>query len=828
MSETLRSITDGVLTRLFSFWVKPDVLPSDPTVLIKADVPLIYVLESFGITDRIALNIVAKRLCLPAPSTTLQFGDISEPSSIDVLKKNHRALLRSQPASTPGRLARLMQASIASAESELQIVPVAVYWGRAPDKEQSIFKLLFLENWQITSGMRRLLTTLIHGRNTLLSISEPLMLQSLKSAGQATGKSTGCSNDDAELLTRKLGRILRVHFRQRRIASLGPDQSHRRMLIDHVLSDSTVRHAIDAAAGKSSLEKEQRRAREYAYEIAADMSYSTVRILHTLLRKLWNELYDGVELHGVNRLKAVVDGNEIVYVPCHRSHIDYLLLSYILYTQGLSLPHIAAGINLNLPFVGGLLRTGGAFFLRRSFSGKPLYAAVFNAYLKELLQRGHALEYFVEGGRSRSGRLLPPKSGMLAMTVQAYLSQPKTPVVFVPVYFGYERLLEGRAFTSELAGGKKQRESIFALIKSLRTLREDYGRVHVSFGDPIALDALMTRHEPQWRSIPVSEERPTWVKPVINELGVTIMRRINETASVTPISLLAATLLATPQGCISSEELKQQIDIYQRLLSGAYANTLVSIPEVDGDELIAHGMRLGFVKTSADDIGTTVELKPGQSTPLTYFRNNILHLLTLPALIAATFTNCRDQSEKQIKHLVSITLPVIQGELFLTTEVDDELILQTINGLVSAGLITRHGERWARAAAGSLEAVALTRLANVVVPALERDYLCACLLAHLTDGQISAAKLSKYCELAAQRLAKTEGLQATELYDKHLHHAFIDAIHQHGYLERDGELLRPRPSLFHLQEEARSLLVESKRHAIIAVSRTTMASQRTS
>jgi len=483
MPETLRYLVDRMLTRLITLWVKPDVLPEDPSKLINPQLPVVYVLEVGGVADRAALAIAVRRFNLPNPTKQLAFGAQTERSSVIVLQQRRGLFLRRHRQVLSQRLARLVAAGQDPAAGELQIVPVSVYWGRAPDKESSIFRLWFSENWQIAGRFRKLLTTL---------------------------------------------------------------------------------------------------------------------------------LYDGIEVKGVERLKAVADGREIVYVPCHRSHIDYLLLSYVLYIQGFSLPHIAAGINLNLPIIGGLLRRGGAFFLRRSFAGLPLYSAVFNSYLKELLQRGHALEYFVEGGRSRTGRLLPPKGGMLAMTVHAYLTQPQTPVVFVPVYFGYERLLEGGAFTSELAGGKKQRESVFALIKSLRTLREDYGRVYVSFGEPIELEPLLELHQPAWRNTAVDWERPKWVKPLIDDLGITIMQRINEAACVTPISLLATTLLATPQGCISIEELEQQLSIYVRLLKGAYANTLVTVPDIDAQHLVNHGARLGFIKTITDEIGPMVELQAGQ------------------------------------------------------------------------------------------------------------------------------------------------------------------------------------------------------------------------
>ena len=810
MPETLRYLVDRMLTRLITLWVKPDVLPEDPSKLINPQLPVVYVLEVGGVADRAALAIAVRRFNLPNPTKQLAFGAQTERSSVIVLQQRRGLFLRRHRQVLSQRLARLVAAGQDPAAGELQIVPVSVYWGRAPDKESSIFRLWFSENWQIAGRFRKLLTTLIHGRHTLLSISEPLSLNRLKS-----------SDARSDRLTRKLSRVLRVHFRHRRIASLGPDQSHRRMLVDHVLSDAGVRDAIDADAVKYGIEKARRRALGYANEISADVSYPTVRIGHKLLKRLWNELYDGIEVKGVERLKAVADGREIVYVPCHRSHIDYLLLSYVLYIQGFSLPHIAAGINLNLPIIGGLLRRGGAFFLRRSFAGLPLYSAVFNSYLKELLQRGHALEYFVEGGRSRTGRLLPPKGGMLAMTVHAYLTQPQTPVVFVPVYFGYERLLEGGAFTSELAGGKKQRESVFALIKSLRTLREDYGRVYVSFGEPIELEPLLELHQPAWRNTAVDWERPKWVKPLIDDLGITIMQRINEAACVTPISLLATTLLATPQGCISIEELEQQLSIYVRLLKGAYANTLVTVPDIDAQHLVNHGARLGFIKTITDEIGPMVELQAGQAAPLTYFRNNILHLLTLPALIAATFTNRHNRSEEEILHLVSLTFPIIQSELFLSSELSEEAINQTLQGLTDSGL---EGSIWKRASAGSLEGVALTRLAQVVTQALERDYLCACVLAQASDGRQSSSVLAEQCQLAAKRLAKTHAMSATELFDKHLLQSFLDTLERKGYVTRDEKLIQATPMLFQVEAEARALLTEHTRHAILAASRSVLNS----
>src|SRR5262249_10339652 len=155
------------------------------------------------------------------------------------------------------------------------------------------------------------------------------------------------------------------------------------------------------------------RARRYASEIAADYSYSVVRILERAFTWLWNRLYEGIDVRHLDRLGDVPPGSEIVYVPCHRSHIDYMLLGYVIYRNGLALPHIAAGLNLDLPIVGSILRRGGAFFIRRTFHGNALYTAVFRSYFRTILARGFPIKYFIEGTRSRTGRLLPPKLGLI-------------------------------------------------------------------------------------------------------------------------------------------------------------------------------------------------------------------------------------------------------------------------------------------------------------------------------------------------------------------------------------------------------------------------------
>jgi len=257
-------------------------------------------------------------------------------------------------------------------------VPVAVYWGRAPQKEGSWLRLLLVEDWAIASRLRKFFQVLLNGRETLIEIGDPVPLRSL------LGKDAA-----AALTGRRAARALRALYARQRAARIGPDLSHRRTIVTRVLRASAVRAAMaqEMREKKITRRKAMRQAQRIAEEIAANYSHAFVRFMEHLLTRLWNRLYDGIVFGHVQTLARVAEGHEVVYVPCHRSHMDYLLLSYAIYREGYAIPHIAAGINLNMPVVGRFLRKGGAFFIRRSFRGSALYTVVFMSYLGAIMAR---------------------------------------------------------------------------------------------------------------------------------------------------------------------------------------------------------------------------------------------------------------------------------------------------------------------------------------------------------------------------------------------------------------------------------------------------------
>ncbi|NGP52654.1 glycerol-3-phosphate 1-O-acyltransferase PlsB [Thioalkalivibrio sp. XN8] len=800
------------LTRKLLFlWVRTRTLETQlERVGALAGTPVCYVLEHPGMADMAVLEQECIRHGLPRPSAGLVLGELREWRAVAYLRRKPRRSRKGKP----GRLERLAAAVQAGQVQDVAVVPVSIFWGRSPDKERGLFQLLFSEGWALVGRLRKLFMIIFHGRNVLVQFSEPVMLSQLVEQGP-----------NPALVARKLGRVLRVHFRRLRIATIGPDLSHRRTLLNQVVNSESVRRAIRrySEANKQPMHKSVQRARRYANEIAANYSYTTVRIGERVLTWLWNRLYDGIEVSGVDRLKAVSEGNEVIYVPCHRSHIDYLLLSYVVYQNGLVPPHIAAGVNLNLPVIGPILRTGGAFFMRRSFRDDPLYAAVFRRYFALNLAKGVAMEYFIEGGRSRTGRLLPAKPGMLAMTVRAYLREPVRPVVFVPVYFGYERLFEGRSYVSELSGRPKEKETVLGVLKAIRQLRREFGRVHVNFGEPFFLDEMLQRHRPGWREEPVEEdERPGWTGPVVEQLGEEILERINAAAAVSPVNLLAMVLLATPRQSMVEQPLVRLLELFADMLRQAPYDPAVTVTSKGGAEMIAYGERLGLLERRPHRLGDIISLAPQEALLATYFRNNVTHLFAIPSLVACCFIDKPVQAVGRVRGLARMVYPYLGGELFLrwAPEQVDAEVDRVIELMAERGLLRRDNEGdepcLRRPEPHTPEAIQMWLLAQCSVQTLERFYMTAALLAKHGSGTLRPAQLEDLCHLMAQRMSMLFQFSAPEFFDKSLFRGFIGRLRENGVLRTDETgLLVFDQRLVRAMEDARQFLGDRLRNDVL-------------
>jgi glycerol-3-phosphate O-acyltransferase len=806
----------GLLRRILALWVRATLRPDNAAVRLSSlNSPVCYVLEHAGSSDMAVLQNVCMRERLPRPGRRLLPQHLRSTRSSLALTRSVGFWRRRIDRRPPELLLGLIQAVRANPELDVSLVPTSVYWGRAPSREHSLIRLLLSEDWVIASRLRRAFVVLFNGRNTTVQLGEPVSLRSLLDAGA-----------DTTVTGRRVSRQLRQLLSRQRTARIGPDLSHRRTIVNQVLRTRAVRAAVAQEVrdkGRKSRRALLLEARGFANEIAANYSHVFVSLLAIAFAKLWNRLYDGVEFEHLDTLQEVAQDNEIIYVPCHRSHMDYLLLSYAIYQHGFALPHIAAGLNLNLPVVGRFLRKGGAFFLRRTLRGSTLYTIVFMKYLAAIMARGHPIEYFIEGGRSRTGRLRPPMTGMLAMTVRSYLREPKRPLVFIPVYFGYERIVEGATYVGELSGRPKEKESVLGLLRTLGKLRQRFGRVHVNLGEPIHLDALIERHLPQWRKHEYNDqERPPWVNLLVDELSESIMRRINAAATVTPINLLALTLLATPRQSMMVPDLITQIDTMLAVLRTVPYAERVTLTRQGAAEIIQYGVELKVITRESHRAGEIVRMSPEHAVLATYYRNNVLHLFAMPSLIACCFLSNAAMRTEDVQRLASRVYPYIAAELFLRWNEDEiaAVVSQILSALADLGLLegSEDGRIWRRLPPTSAAATQLSLLAQGMIQTIERYYLVISLLIRSGSGMITQKKLEESCQLMAQRMTMLYGLNAPEFFDASLFENFIDLLRSREVVRAgEGGVLLFDDVLLRVEADAQLVLSEQIRHSILQV-----------
>ncbi len=793
-----RRLVFGTLRRVLYLWVRSETINQSAfTLKLDRSKPVFYVLQLPSLSDLAVVDSECRKAGLPRPVLPVSVGALEEPAAFFYLTPEPDWLGRQDKRGTSPTLQRLVAALSQHAVDDAQIIPVSVFWGQSPDRETSPWKLLFADSWAVTGRLRRLVSILILGRKTRVQFSTPIHMREL--IEQDKGH---------ERTLRMVQRILRVHFRNQKAAVIGPDVSHRRNLVKGLVHGPQVRQAIidEAERENISLEKAESQALRYGNEIASDYTYTAIRFLELVLSWFWNKIYDGIKVNHIEGVQDVAQGHEVIYVPCHRSHIDYLLLSYLLFRNGLTPPHIAAGINLNMPLIGGLLRRGGAFFMRRTFKGNPLYTAVFNEYLHTLFSKGFPVEYFVEGGRSRTGRMLQPKTGMLAITMRSFLRSNRLPVVFVPVYIGYERVLEGRTYLGELRGASKKKESIFDIFKVIGALKQRFGQVWVNFGEPIKLAEFLDAEQPDWRSQDYGTQfRPEWLNSATNRLSDKVAQHLNEAAAINPVNLVALALLSTSKLALDDRALARVLDLYLALLRKVPYSPHTTLPEGNGQALIEYVQKMDLLAEQSDALGKILYLNEHNAVLMTYYRNNVLHIFALPALLASFFQSSSRMSREQILRYTRALYPYLQSELFIRWELDqlDAVIDQWLAAFVEQGLLKFEGDVYIRPAPSSREFVLLTLLARAIVQTLQRFYMSTALLLNAGQNAISAEELEDLCTVMAQRLSILHGLNAPEFFDKSLFRHFIQSLLDEGVLRQDqAGKLSHHPLLSELAEGA--------------------------
>jgi glycerol-3-phosphate O-acyltransferase len=239
--------------------------------------------------------------------------------------------------------------------------------------------------------------------------------------------------------------------------------------------------------------------------------------------------------------KAAKMNQSLVFLPSHKSHVDYLVVSYVLYRLGIALPHIAAGENLNMPIIGFILKYNGAFFIRREWGGDKLYIAIMKSYINILLEDGYNLEAFVEGTRSRTGKLLQPKFGFIKLILESMFQNPNRDCIIIPVNIGYDRVIETPSYITELLGTPKEKESIFQLLGSVNLLQLKWGRIDVRFGDAFSLQTFIRKFLASKQNDGFDQEQLKVM--VLQSFGYRILAEVNKISVIMPTALVGTVLL---------------------------------------------------------------------------------------------------------------------------------------------------------------------------------------------------------------------------------------------------------------------------------------------
>ncbi|MFP1811485.1 glycerol-3-phosphate 1-O-acyltransferase PlsB [Lonsdalea quercina] len=756
--------------------VKSKIIPLDPIAELDIDPtrPIFYVLPYNSKADLLTLREKCLALGLQDPLEPLIVDGEALPSYVFV-NNGPRVFRYYVPKEKSIKLFHdYLDLHRDNASLDVQMVPVSVMFGRSPGREGHQQEAPQL---RLLNGIEKFFAVLWLGRDSFVRFSTPVSLRYI-----ATEHGTDNS------IAHKLARVARMHFARLRLAAVGPRLPVRQELFKKLLSSKAIAKAVDdeARAKKISREKAQQNAIAMLEEIAADFSYEAVRLTDRVLGWTWNRLYQGINVHNAERVRQLAqDGHEIVYVPCHRSHMDYLLLSYVLYHQGLVPPHIAAGINLNFWPAGPIFRRLGAFFIRRTFKGSKLYSTLFREYLGELFTRGYSVEYFVEGGRSRTGRLLDPKTGTLAMTLQAMLRGGTRPITLVPIYIGYEHVMEVGTYAKELRGATKEKEGFLQMVRGLRKLR-NLGQGYVNFGEPLPLMTYLNNKVPQWRDAidPIEAQRPAWLTPTVQDIASDIMVRINNAAAANAMNLCSTALLVSPQRAMTRTQLEEQLECYLQLMRNVPYTENTTTPNKTPAELIDHALKMDKFTVENDKLGTIISLPSDQAVLMTYYRNNIQHLLILPSLVASIIVHHRRITQTELLRQVTLIYPLLKAELFLhyeTAQLAD--VLQALTSeLANQRLIELDGENLTP---NSERSRPLQLLAAGVIETLQRYAITFLLLKG--DPTINRGTLEKESRAMAQRLSLLHGINAPEFFDKAVFSTLVNTLRSEGYISDSGD-----------------------------------------
>jgi glycerol-3-phosphate O-acyltransferase len=653
----------------------------------------------------------------------------------------------------------------AGTDRPIYLVPHLMIFEKDPEKATpSLWQHLF--GHEKALGFMRRLTTLVKkpGR-TFVELSTPVDLKTFMQHPDVRDRSR---TYQALLLRRNV--LLQINRHRQSI--LGPILKNRLELKDAVLTGTRLQGFIREQAEREGqpITKLHKKAEAYFDEIAADYRIGMIKFLEKVLTWIIHTMFDGfiVDQEGLDRIKTMSQRGPLVLLPCHKSHIDYLMLSYIMFHNNMPCPHIVAGKNLSFWPMGPIFRRSGAFFMRRTFKGQPLYAAVFAAYVHRMLQEGFNIEVFIEGGRSRTGKLLSPKTGLLSIMLEAYQQGACDDLILSPIYIGYDKVPEEKAYLHELEGGKKEPESLKQVIRAHKVLKKRFGKIYIEFHQPISLADLLREN-----GLDLAGMTREAISAFCRNIGHRTIHAINGVTVITPHAVTAAALLNQSNQAFTLPMLQEVADTYLNHLhfhEFKLADTLIMDPARAIEQVFNIYRQRKFLepvgkKTRDADQQPRFRIHTEKRPSLAYYKNNCVACF-VPAAFTALSIFERDAfqfSATDLHHSYRFLQDFFKNEFSYDLENPPEwYVRKNIKAFINDAILIPHPnlpDTYNITSAGFRK---LKLFSGFLRPYFESYLITLDQLAHQNPGDVSLKDQLKKIAAHGSRLAKSSEIVCSE------------------------------------------------------------------
>jgi glycerol-3-phosphate O-acyltransferase len=549
-------------------------------------------------------------------------------------------------------------------DAPIFIVPQITFWNQNPERTKALLTPSATGDRSLFSAVS---TVTRSATPAFIRIASPV---NLKDEIAAFPEET-----PREVARRVRGKLLESYSFEKR-SVLGPVIKTRQEMMEKVLYHKNVLDAIQQVVAEEGAGEKKLRKKAYGYfrEIAADFSILYINYFYKSVQLMFRKIFDGFHynIEDFKKIREASQAGPVIYMPSHRSHMDYLILSSMCYENKIIPPHIVAGSNLLFFPMGKVFRRSGAFFMRRSFKGLKLYGTIFRQYVKTLINEGYSIEFFIEGGRSRTGKVVYPKMGILKYLIESIEEGYNKDMVFVPLSINYDRILEETSYLGEIKGKEKKKESTSAFMQSRKLLRRRYGSVYLSFNEPVSYRTLR-------RQFPEGD-------PTV-EIGMYLTRKINEVVQVTPFSLVTTALLLLVSRGFTTEMLKERVrQLYGYLascnvpmtqsLKDAEFDSIIQyvISSYQNDDIVRELAREGSKDAALQGLHGLYAVGDESRPRINFYKNNIVHYLLPLAYASVSLLELRENDTvkgKALRESFAGIMEFLRDEFVYTSVMED-------------------------------------------------------------------------------------------------------------------------------------------------------------